>query len=549
MLAACHTVMLEQDPATGEVSKNADSPDEVALVDGAACFGHTYAGQVGPVVVIKTGGSPLAPTIKTGDLEYEILNIIAFNSARKRMTTIVRQVGHAAPENAPIQVWCKGADNVIIERLREHEDKKGLDTVKNLLRGYAQEGLRTLCFAKKNLAPQTHKDWAKRWREAEVLAPDKRQPVLEKLAAELECNFSLVGASAIEDKLQEAVPETIVRLTRAQIKLWVLTGDKQETAIEIGRSTRLLVPSMYLHILNADSAEKLTAKIERALAVAAARSESPQGLVIDGATLGFVLTGSKTGRLKRLPPAKRFFELARACRSVIVCRSSPLQKALVVMLVKYYLRRQTVITLAIGDGANDVSMIRAANVGVGISGLEGMQAVQSADYAIQKFKDLDRLLLFHGRMSYQRVAYLGTYFFYKCWMFTIQQWLFGFYNGFSGQSFFYAIYVPLFNMLFTGAPISIMSVLEQDIPERKALPMAELYQTGQRNKLFSGAAILNDLAISVLYVKENAAAAGTSTAAPACATAFCCALLLRPLCAYYATTTTTTEAGKLFITH
>ena len=145
-----------------------------------------------------------------------------------------------------------------------------------------------------------------------------------------------------------------------------------------------------------------------------------------------------------------FVTLARLCLSVVPARSSPLQKALVVMLVKRY--EPSAITLAIGDGANDVSMIRAAHVGIGVAGQEGMQAVRSSDYSIQEFRDLQRLLLHHGRLSYMRLANMTTYFFYKNIVFTFVLWVFGVLSFWSAQTFYVDILVTIYNMTFTSVP-------------------------------------------------------------------------------------------------
>ena len=194
--------------------------------------------------------------------------------------------------------------------------------------------------------------------------------MFEALAAELEIDFRLVGCSAIEDKLQDRVPGTIARLARAKIRLWVLTGDKQETAIEIGRSTNLIVPSMEVHILNCLTEPELMTAMDQALEQIKVQFDVPHALIIDGSTLNLVMEGDRRSRLITKVPARKFTQLAFKCRSVVVCRSSPLQKALIVMLVRKFM--PGTISLSIGDGANDVPMIRAANIGIGIAGLEGL---------------------------------------------------------------------------------------------------------------------------------------------------------------------------------
>ena len=197
----------------------------------------------------------------------------------------------------------------------------------------------------------------------------------------------------------------------------------------------------------------MLSRSQKALANAcgsAASSERPQGLIIDGATLSLIVSSDHDGLLVCQRPADMFVTLARLCQSVVLARSSPLQKALVVMLVKRY--EPSAITLAIGDGANDVSMIRAAHVGIGVAGQEGMQAVRSSDYSIQEFRDLQRLLLHHGRLSYMRLANMTTYFFYKNIVFTFVLWVFGVLSFWSAQTFYVDILVTIYNMTFTSVP-------------------------------------------------------------------------------------------------
>lgn len=228
----------------------------------------------------------------------------------------------------------------------------------------------------------------------------------------------LIGGTAIEDRLQDGVPDTIALLGRAGIKLWVLTGDKVETAINIGFSCNLLSNEMELILFDLPDAttEDASRLLDRHLKtfnltgsdeeLAAARKnheppEPTHALIIDGESLKLVLSDELR---------QRFLILCKQCKSVLCCRVSPAQKAAVVSLVKNGL---DVMALSIGDGANDVAMIQEADVGVGIAGEEGRQAVMSSDYAIGQFRYLQRLVLVHGRWSYRRLAEMTANFFYK----------------------------------------------------------------------------------------------------------------------------------------
>ena len=389
LLSTCHTVIPERrEEKPGEIKYQAASPDEGALVEGAVMLGYRFIAR-----------RPRSVTILVDDqeCEYELLAVLEFNSTRKRMSTIFR-----CPDGK-VRCYCKGADTVILERLGK--DNPIVEATLQHLEEYATEGLRTLCLAMREIPEEEFQEWMQVFEKASTTVSGNRAEELDKAAEIIEHDFYLLGATAIEDKLQDGVPDTIHVLQEAGIKIWVLTGDRQETAINIGMSCKLISEDMTLLVVNEDNAAATRANIENKLTAirsqAAAAELETLALVIDGKSLTFALE-------KDLD--KQFLELAIMCKAVICCRVSPLQKALVVKLVK---RNLKAILLAIGDGANDVSMIQAAHVGVGISGVEGLQAARSADVAIGQFRYLRKLLLVHGAWSYQRVSKTILYSFYK----------------------------------------------------------------------------------------------------------------------------------------
>lgn len=331
--------------------------------------------------------------------EYQVLNVLEFNSTRKRMSVIVR-----SPAGV-IKLYCKGADNVIYDRLSKGKQPFAAATEQHLKR-FAGDGLRTLCLGVAQLTEEDYQAWAKIYRAASTAIGDRAQK-LDNAAELIEKNLLLLGASAIEDKLQADVPRTISKLADAGIKIWVLTGDKQETAINIGFSCQLLRHNMKLMVCNESSIQAVNAWIDKQNAdngfdrTTFTEEMDTLALIIDGGSLAHALSDEL---------ADKWLKLARRCKAVICCRVSPLQKADIVRLVRKSVKA---ITLAIGDGANDVGMIQAAHVGVGISGQEGLQAARSADYAIGQFRFLQKLLLCHGNWSYRRISLLILYFFYK----------------------------------------------------------------------------------------------------------------------------------------
>ncbi|CAB4419848.1 unnamed protein product [Rhizophagus irregularis] len=459
LLAVCHTVIPEgNEKNINDIIYQASSPDEGALVKGASTLDFKFTTRRPKSVTIVANGQ---------EQEFEVLNICEFNSTRKRMSTVVRS------PDGKIKLYCKGADTVILERLSENNPFT--EQTLQHLEEYATEGLRTLCISMREISEEEYRIWAGVYEKASTTLTN-RQEELDKAAEMIEKNLFLLGATAIEDKLQDGVPETIHTLQQAGIKIWVLTGDRQETAINIGLSCKLIQEEMTLIVINEESHWETKESLEKKIQAMKGRinpEAEPLALVIDGRTLEFALE-------KDLE--KTFLELATLCKAVVCCRVSPLQKALVVKLVKRHLKA---ILLAIGDGANDVSMIQAAHVGVGISGLEGMQAARSADVAISQFKYLKKLLLVHGAWSYQRLSKLILYSFYKNITLYMTQFWYTFQNGFSGQVIYESWTITYYNVLFTVLPPIVMGVFDQFVSARMLDRYPQMYMLGQKSEFFN----------------------------------------------------------------
>ncbi|KAG0701783.1 hypothetical protein DFH29DRAFT_1079916 [Suillus ampliporus] len=507
VLALCHTVLTAVDPATGAIEYKAQSPDEAALVQAAADVGFIFRGRAKEILLLQT---PFSKEIE----RYELLNILEFTSARKRMSVIIRRLDQ---EDGRLFLLTKGADNVIFERL-----KAGGDDLKRTTEGhledFANAGLRTLTLAYKVIQDDEYESWAERYHEA-TTALDDREDKIEVVCDEMERELRLLGATAIEDRLQDGVPETIADLKIAGIKVWVATGDKLETAIAIGRSTNLIAEESNIIIIRGgDQGRPVYQQIiqavedffpdsgildEHGIVTGAPKSPSAESsrsypmrrlstgvrdivgddngdrpggfvLVIDGAALEHALGDDE--------PQSLLLRLATQCEGVICCRVSPLQKALVVKMVKDGLG---VMTLAIGDGANDVSMIQAADVGVGISGEEGLQAVNSSDYAIAQFRFLKKLLLVHGHWSYARNGIMIVNFFYKNIVCIGVLWWFQIYCGWSSAYAFEYVYLLFWNSFWTIAPVLGIGLFDRIVDADILMAFPELYRYGRERTWFS----------------------------------------------------------------
>lgn len=474
-LALCHTVITETTPGDPPVIEfKAQSPDEAALVATARDCGFTVLGRNNDDLLVNVMGE---------DRTYQVLNTLEFNSTRKRMSAVVRM------PDGRLKLFCKGADSMIYSRLAKGLQQELRKATAEDLELFAREGLRTLCVAERDLTEEYYNEWV-RDHDFAAQALQNRDERLEEVADRIERELMLIGGTAIEDRLQDGVPDTIALLGRAGIKLWVLTGDKVETAINIGFSCNLLSNEMELILFDlseasVDEAGKLLDRhlktfnlvgSDEELAAARLNHEPPDAthaLVIDGESLKLVLSDELR---------QKFLLLCKQCRSVLCCRVSPAQKAAVVSLVKNGL---DIMALSIGDGANDVAMIQEADVGVGIAGEEGRQAVMSSDYAIGQFRFLQRLVLVHGRWSYRRLAEMTANFFYKNIVWTFALFWYQIYNNFDITYLFDYTYVLLVNLAFTSLPVILMGILDQDVDDKVSLAVPQLYRKGMERKEWS----------------------------------------------------------------
>ncbi|KIW21502.1 hypothetical protein PV08_02082 [Exophiala spinifera] len=338
---------------------------------------------------------------------------------------------------------------------------------------FATEGLRTLLYGFRFLTEDEYSTWREIYESASTSIVD-RQSKIEQAAELLETKFELLGATAIEDKLQNGVPDAIDRFRRAGIKLWMLTGDKRETAINIGHSCRLIKDYSTIVVLDHEAGD-LHSRMASGFAEIDDEKTAHSVLVIDGQTLTIIEADRASMAL--------FADLAIRADSVICCRASPSQKASLVKTIRTKVKGS--VTLAIGDGANDIAMIQEAHLGIGIAGKEGLQAAKTSDYSIGQFRFLLKLVLVHGRWNYVRICkyVLGT--FWKEMLFYLVQAIYQRWTGYTGTSLYEPWSLSMFNTLFTSLPVIFMGVFEKDLAASTLLAVPELYNIGQRDRGFN----------------------------------------------------------------
>ncbi len=486
-LAICHDVIAEK--VDGQVKLSASNPDDEALVCAAEYFGFKFFDRRDKFILIAN-----RDTGKTE--EVELLESIEFSSKRKRMSVIVRDI------DGKIRMYIKGADTVINARLRKGQTQVSEATNRDMA-AFSDEGLRCLLVGSTDIDEKFFHEWRVRYKAAktnleEIEKKKKLQPnLIEDCEEEVEKDIVLIGSTALEDRLQDGVPEAIALLAKAGIKIWVLTGDKEETAINIAVACNLVLPKQYMDQViinskNSPTREAMLKNLDAADLRFLADKEKlgaqclPRALIIDGPSLALA-TVTKTMVSDDVTACqmlkKKLLEFSQKCKAVVGCRVSPDQKREMVDLIKTGV--PGVRTLAIGDGANDVAMIQEAHIGVGIKGEEGLQAVNASDYAIAQFRFLADLLLRHGRFNYVRMAGLVCYMFYKNIFMSLGQFWFNFFNAWSGQKYYNEAAIQLFNLLYTSFPIIVFAAYDKDITNTSCRLFPQDYQDCIKNVHFT----------------------------------------------------------------
>ncbi|KAK6121579.1 hypothetical protein DH2020_044674 [Rehmannia glutinosa] len=474
-LAACNTIVPltveTSDPAVKLIEYQGESPDEQALVYAAATYGFMLIERTSGHIVIDIQGERQ---------RFNVLGLHEFDSERKRMSVIL-----GCPDNT-VKLFVKGADTSMFSVIDKSSNSNMVKATEAHLNSYSSKGLRTLVIGMRELSASEFEQWQSSYESAST-AVMGRAGLLRKVANNIENHLNSLGASGIEDKLQQGVPEAIESLRMAGIKVWVLTGDKQETAISIGYSSKLLTSKMTQIVINNNSKDSCKKSLEDALLLCkklTTVSDATRGgpgagigqlaLIIDGTSLVYILDTELEEQL---------FELASRCTVVLCCRVAPLQKAGIVALIKH---RTDDMTLAIGDGANDVSMIQKADVGIGISGQEGRQAVMASDFAMGQFRFLVPLLLVHGHWNYQRMSYMILYNFYRNAVFVLVLFWYVLFTSFTLTTAITDWSSVLYSVIYTSLPTIVVGVLDKDLSRATLLKYPQLYGAGQRSESYNG---------------------------------------------------------------
>lgn len=448
--------------SNGDISIQASNPDEVACLEFCETLGFKIRLSSNRVIEIED-------EYKNKDV-FEYLNIFPFSSQRRRTDMIVKN-----KTTGEIKLYLKGADEVVSKRLKIDESRFIQSTAKDC----ASKGLRALSFSYKQLTEEEYETFNEKILKI-FKKFEKRDILADHAIYELEKDSTALCVTGTEDLLQDNIKGTLDMLHDANIAVWMITGDKVETAKCISLSSGLKTPSTTFHTIA--SQEYLKIK---------------EGLIeYNSHTHFLVISGDAYGIIEQTPELKKlFYSKAVDAREICFCRFLPNQKA---SLAAHLNKKLGKVVAAVGDGANDVNMLEMASIGIGIEGRDGFQAALSSDFAITQFSDLTFLLVFSGRSNYFKTAIflkvitlakLTTAFI--LFFFSVEMYMV-FYRCLNSffMCFLYDFYIlPVAHAFFH---------YDKDIPESQIGRFAYIYRESQAGKILQVKSLLSALFQSIL---------------------------------------------------
>ena len=476
-LSLCHSVLIDnkKKKEKGLLEYQCSSPDEKALV--------YFSRSQKYILKNKSLDNIITLEIFGKEKKFEILNTLEYTSERKRMSVIVRT------EDNKYMVYAKGADSMI-ELLLNEEEKHSeiLNKTREYLKLFSVNGLRTLMIAYKEISETYYNKWSEKYLTLKTNVNQTEEEMF-KLYDEMENNFKLIGSTAIEDELQNDVDKIINDVMTTGMRIWMLTGDKLDTAKNIAISCKLFKEDMrIMEIKEHSTNDELKSELTNKLNDEVFEDDSINvGLLIGGEELEKIFSNTELLNL--------FYELSINCLSVVCSRVSPKQKGQLVNLIK---STEKAITLAIGDGANDVGMINEANVGIGIQGKEGSQAARASDYAIKEFSHLKKLLFFHGRESYRKNSWVILYNFYKNVLFVSSMIFSAFITFFSGMMAYDSYIYQLMNIVYTSIPPGWFGIFNYEYPKNVLMNNPRYYIQGIYKKCFHFRGLVRSFGLSTI---------------------------------------------------
>ncbi|KAL8721792.1 MAG: hypothetical protein Q9225_001592 [Loekoesia sp. 1 TL-2023] len=456
-LALCHNVTPSTEEENGQsfTTYQASSPDEIAIV--------RWTEQIGLRLVHRDRKSITLQSVETSRVvvRVRILDIFPFTSEGKRMGIILQflegqdSADSVADTEGEIWFYQKGADTVMTSIVATN------DWLDEETANMAREGFRTLVVGRRRLSAQQYQEFSSRYKEVSLSLQLRDAKMARTVREHLESNLELLGVTGVEDKLQKDVKPSLELLRNAGIKIWMLTGDKVETARCVAVSAKLVSRTQYIHTITKLTPDTPAASALDALSLLRSKPDST-ALLVDGDSLSYFLSHHRW----------EFVSIAVLLPAVIACRCSPTQKADIAYLIRQFTKKRVA---CIGDGGNDVSMIQAADVGVGIVGKEGRQASLAADFSITSFHHLTKLLVWHGRNSYKRSAKLAQFIIHRGLIISVCQTIYSIAAHYEPNALYRDWLLVGYATVYTMAPVFSL-VLDKDVDEGLANLYPELYK-------------------------------------------------------------------------
>ncbi|KAL4487095.1 hypothetical protein ABPG72_001547 [Tetrahymena utriculariae] len=441
----CHELLIEQQE--GKRLYLGTSPDEECIMDFCIQIG-IYLESVDEHKVMT-----IYDSINNTRLQFKLIALHEYRSDIRKMSVLVQNLS-----TKQYKIYQKGSMNTIFDCCRQ-DQKNNMVLVEEHLNNFASNMLRTLCLSYRNLNEnEITKFFDKRSKDLEG-GNLNIQEINDGIFAEIENEQILIGGTGVNDEFADQVVPTLSSLKQAGLKIWMITGDKRETALSIGIKSNIVEQGIELKVIQDATDSVINDQLvinELKMYEEQLRQQQKLSIGLSGLTFHGI-NMSKNTEIKQ-----SFNYIMKHADSVLAYHFTPSQKKLLVDLVHTISPGQCV--LAIGDGANDINMLQAADVGIGIRGKEGREAAKASDFSIAEFKHLNRLILYVGQEAYRKNSYLILFNFYKNQAWILVYFWINFYSGQSAQYVYDQWISQFFNLFYSSLPIIIYALFDEIHP-------------------------------------------------------------------------------------
>ena len=437
LLSLCHSVkMLKQHPLNSTQSKIKENKEYKEIPpnkeeDKKINFGSSFAEERAMLKafsklgynITKTKGNYITLDIKNEHKLYYILGHNKYNEDRRRMSIIVRS---EANQNNSI-LLCKAHDFSIFNLInkKDQETENEINKTIQQIKEMSKYGYRYFIFTKRILNEEETNNFITRYKSAENYVV-KSEEHLQKLAVEFEKNLEFMGVLFFEEKIPADLKYNIIKLNRANIKVWIASGDKRENVLAVGKNLGIYNENTIKgDFSDKDKPEDLDIKMSMLLMQFLFPNEkinkmkTRKGVNVEAQSiksslkdLTILLSGTCFSRIVK--DQRNFQSLATLlsyCTSLLAYNFTPNNKYVLCQMIKKYVSKNSKV-LAVGDGFNDFMMLKEADLSIGIRSREILQVRNTCDVIVSKFSQIIDLVLVHGTWSYRRLMNIAQLSFY-----------------------------------------------------------------------------------------------------------------------------------------